>query len=226
MSPETYVLWKKIKDVDEGKLIKNIFDQTQSQTKQNSVNDISPENNDSSLTESKSDIEENKQNTYNRNDLKLVEIFKSKCTKCNSLKPPRTHHCSTCKRWIARMDHHWPWVNNWVGIQNQKHFLLFLFYLMVGCAYGIFTVVLQGLLCIANSWSRFENAYILALSVGTVFLQLFFIIFGYVMLSDQVSSIIEDTSTIDKLKKTELKKVTSKWSQFKNVFNNESYIRW
>ena len=50
------------------------------------------------------------------------------CKKCAAVKGPRTHHCSTCKRCVERMDHHCPWINKCVGLRNQKAFLLFLAY--------------------------------------------------------------------------------------------------
>jgi hypothetical protein len=83
------------------------------------------------------------------------------CPKCNCIKPPRAHHCSTCGRCIVKMDHHCPWVNNCgkfyfppystrhiaphhflhtiapaVGTNNMKHFFLFLLWVCVGAVYA------------------------------------------------------------------------------------------
>ena len=55
------------------------------------------------------------------------------CTFCSHWKPPRTHHCSTCKRCILKYDHHCPWVGNCIGFYNHKHFILFITYLPILC---------------------------------------------------------------------------------------------
>jgi len=51
------------------------------------------------------------------------------CEKCNHIKPYRAHHCSACGRCTLRMDHHCTFVDNCVGLQNHKMFLLLLLYI-------------------------------------------------------------------------------------------------
>uniref|UniRef100_A0A3Q3N3U8 Palmitoyltransferase n=1 Tax=Labrus bergylta TaxID=56723 RepID=A0A3Q3N3U8_9LABR len=34
------------------------------------------------------------------------------CSRCETYRPPRAHHCRVCQRCIRRMDHHCPWINN------------------------------------------------------------------------------------------------------------------
>ena len=55
------------------------------------------------------------------------------CKKCHVPKPDRTHHCSTCKRCVLKMDHHCPWLSTCLGLHNYKAFVLFLIYTCLFC---------------------------------------------------------------------------------------------
>lgn len=76
------------------------------------------------------------------------------CRRCEALKPPRAHHCKTCRRLdiggkhfcrdpfanylsrcIPKMDHHCPWTSNCVSHFTFPHFVRFLFYAVVGMSY-------------------------------------------------------------------------------------------
>lgn len=44
-------------------------------------------------------------------------------------KPARSSHCPTCDWWVEVFDHHWPYLNNWIGKRNYKYFVAFLFFI-------------------------------------------------------------------------------------------------
>ncbi|EDQ92218.1 uncharacterized protein MONBRDRAFT_23154 [Monosiga brevicollis MX1] len=58
------------------------------------------------------------------------------CGVCRLPKPPRTHHCSSCKRCIVRMDHHCPFTVGCVGEGNNHFFFMFIFYAWVATVYA------------------------------------------------------------------------------------------
>ena len=49
------------------------------------------------------------------------------CPDCEVIRTKRSRHCSICNKCVERFDHHCPWVNNCVGVNNHYAFMSFLF---------------------------------------------------------------------------------------------------
>lgn len=71
----------------------------------------------------------------------LEGFWNRKCATCNEIKPARTHHCSVCDACVFQMNHHCPFTNNCVGLENQRFFLLFIFYSLLGCLYSMVSIM-------------------------------------------------------------------------------------
>jgi len=56
------------------------------------------------------------------------------CVSCMVRQPLRSKHCKRCNRCVAKHDHHCPWVYNCVGVNNHRHFFLYLVTLEIGIA--------------------------------------------------------------------------------------------
>lgn len=63
------------------------------------------------------------------------------CEKCAMVKPDRAHHCSVCGTCILKMDHHCPWINNCIGFNNYKFFVLYLGYSLMYTMYIALTSI-------------------------------------------------------------------------------------
>ena len=125
--------------------------------------------------------------------------MKKKCQHCKSVKPPRSHHCSTCGRCVLKMDHHCPWMNNCIGLRNQKAFLLFNFYTCITALWTTVRVIYAAIECAdkpeCDTFSTGVTILIVLILLNTGL----FSLFTCVMFCDQVRMIQEDTSTIDRM---------------------------
>ncbi|BES95086.1 unnamed protein product [Nesidiocoris tenuis] len=122
------------------------------------------------------------------------------CTRCETYRPPRAHHCRICKRCIKRMDHHCPWINNCVGERNQKYFIQFLVFVGVLSVYALFLVIVSWVQAcpdcsddVSIKQSRIVHCIILVMESSL------FGIFVLVILYDQLESLANDETTIEQL---------------------------
>ena len=86
------------------------------------------------------------------------------CNSCKMMRPARAHHCRICKVCILQYDHHCPWVNNCIGHNNYRSFVLLVFYIMAGCTYGVCMLGIDFYLMMKNrievfGWSIFGAEY-------------------------------------------------------------------
>ncbi|CAG2053883.1 unnamed protein product [Timema podura] len=149
-----------------------------------------------------------------------------KCPKCCSIKPERAHHCSVCQRCIRKMDHHCPWVNNCVGENNQKYFVLFTFYIAMISIHSLILSVNQLIMCTNHEWkdcSAYSPPATVVLLLFLVFEGLLFATFTMVMLGTQLQAIWNDETGIEQLKKEEARWVKkSRWKSIQAVFGRFS----
>lgn len=56
-------------------------------------------------------------------------------------KPERSHHCRACKTCTLKFDHHCPWLNQCVGLGNERYFVLFMSWLAFGCSIVVYSSI-------------------------------------------------------------------------------------
>ncbi|KAK9754871.1 DHHC palmitoyltransferase [Popillia japonica] len=124
------------------------------------------------------------------------------CTRCETYRPPRAHHCRICKRCIRRMDHHCPWINNCVGERNQKYFIQFLLYVGALSMYAISLIVISWVYecqeCdpdVPTKQRRIMHCVILLLESAL------FGLFVSAILTDQLQAILSDETGIEQIQK-------------------------
>ncbi|ESO84152.1 hypothetical protein LOTGIDRAFT_155477 [Lottia gigantea] len=81
------------------------------------------------------------------------------CKTCNIIRPPRSKHCSTCKKCVHRFDHHCVWTNNCVAGFNQRWFILYLISVCIMCGNGTY-MTYKCLKLIVRNKRLMETAYV------------------------------------------------------------------
>jgi len=154
------------------------------------------------------------------------------CTLCREgqeerWKPPRAHHCKTCKRCIFRMDHHCPWVNNCVGFSNQKLFILFLGYTAISAIVTVILLVSSGVYWL---WSQKSMAYasspgsfVMICSGLAALVCVAAILFVSDFLQEQIESIQQNSTLVETYQRTHGER-TNFWDHWMSVFGRNWWL--
>ena len=77
--------------------------------------------------------------------VQLLETFdaESLCPFCKVIRLPQSRHCNICNKCVDRYDHHCPWVNNCVGIDNHGVFMSFLLSMLTLLSTTFITLIMN-----------------------------------------------------------------------------------
>ncbi|CAD5206163.1 unnamed protein product [Bursaphelenchus okinawaensis] len=130
------------------------------------------------------------------------------CTRCESYRPPRAHHCKICKRCVRKMDHHCPWVNNCVGELNQKYFVQFVLYVGFLAGYAFFIIALswmyhdeRGETGMHGPNGEIAKHYKVIHTIGLSVESALFGLFVLAVSCDQIQAIFNDETVIEALQR-------------------------
>ncbi|XP_017782887.1 PREDICTED: palmitoyltransferase ZDHHC3 [Nicrophorus vespilloides] len=124
------------------------------------------------------------------------------CTRCETYRPPRAHHCRICEKCIRRMDHHCPWINNCVGERNQKYFIQFLIYVGILAGHSIILIIFALVnSCVDCGLDVVVQQRIVTHCVILLLESTLFGIFSSAILFVQIQSIISDETSVEQVKK-------------------------
>jgi len=136
-------------------------------------------------------------------------------------KPPRAHHCKTCHRCIFRMDHHCPWINNCVGLSNQKLFILFLMYTAASAIMSLVLLVSSAVYWLWSQKSWLDAAPPTGTALfcsGIVAVEcLAAVLFVVDFLQEQIESICMNSTLVETYQRTHGNRTTFD-EHFKTVF--------
>ncbi|XP_014220040.1 palmitoyltransferase ZDHHC3 [Copidosoma floridanum] len=149
------------------------------------------------------------------------------CSRCETYRPPRAHHCRICKRCIKKMDHHCPWINNCVGERNQKYFIQFLVYVGVLAMYAVALLISawaydcpQCSNDMAIKQTRILHCVILGLE------SVMFGTFVIAILVYQFQAILDDETTIERLQTSSHRRNTKTFALLSQVCGKSHPIFW
>ena len=93
------------------------------------------------------------------------------------------------------MDHHCPWMNNCIGANNQKHFMLFLFYTLIEATYALALILAN-----VRTGYVYSSSTVAGLAYALLGISIATLLFVATMMYNQVYAIVTGIGTIDRMR--------------------------
>lgn len=150
------------------------------------------------------------------------------CPCCGAMRPPRAYHCLVCRCCVRKMDHHCPWVNNCVGEDNQRHFVLFLLYITLASLHVLLLLGVPTLRSYARGeWDSDSTVMPDHLRLVLLILALMGFFLTTPMFFMQIFAICTDTTWVERIEgERSTGSRGSAWANLKAVFGSRVSLAW
>lgn len=152
------------------------------------------------------------------------------CLICRDFKPERAHHCSNCKQCVLNLQHHCPWINNCVGFDNRKYFLLFVTYLLIAMTLALIWMIIIFVEQISSK--KFELDFHMILKIALFLKYLCLVVILSIFTFTHYRYVVSNTTTIEQLllerkkKATENKEIDFAKEIQHNYYDINCYYNW
>ncbi|KAI0224599.1 hypothetical protein LSAT2_024406 [Lamellibrachia satsuma] len=156
------------------------------------------------------------------------------CRPCRLDRPPRAHHCPVCRACVLKRDHHCAFTGTCVGVRNQRHFVVFTFWVALATLYSLAHALWYGIvdflprnspydLLLPLTLLRWGFGRVAAFDVVLVALfysLVFFFFFSLVLFVNQMALVVEGLTSFESSNDVKVKVAASTSENIRGVFGD------
>jgi len=156
------------------------------------------------------------------------------CRQCRADRPPRAHHCPVCRACVLKRDHHCAFTGTCVGVRNQRHFVVFTFWVALATLYSLAHALWYGLVHFLPRNSPYDVLLPLTLLrwgfgrvatfdvvlVALFYSLVFFFFFSVIFFVNQMGLVMEGLTSFESSNEVKVKVAASTSDNIRGVFGD------